>query len=127
MYTETTENFLVEVEPSYLPDQSKPDEGQFVFSYVVTIINQSGVPAQLKYRHWTITDGHGDTRKVDGPGVVGEEPEILPGQGFRYASFCPLTTPTGNMRGSYDMVDANGRTFSIRIPLFFLRDLRNLH
>ncbi len=127
MYTETTDHFLVEVEPAYLPDQSKPTEDQFVFSYVITIINQGSVPAKLRYRHWTITDGNGEVRKVDGPGVVGEEPEILPGQGFRYASFCPLTTPTGNMRGSYDMVDANGRTFSIRIPLFFLRDLRNLH
>jgi ApaG protein len=127
MYREVTDGIQIDVEPNYMPEQSKPEQKQFVFSYTVTISNIGTQPAQLLKRNWIITNGDGQMRQVDGPGVIGEQPRILPGEGFRYSSYCPLETPTGNMRGTYEMVDDLGRTFHVKIPLFFFRDLRNLH
>jgi len=127
MYCEVTQGIKVEVEPKYEPEQSDPEKAQFVFSYHVKITNESAPTARLMNRHWIITDGFGRVHEVKGPGVIGEQPVLAPGESFEYSSFCPLPTPTGNMRGTYEMVDEEKRSYSVRIPLFFLRDLRTVH
>jgi ApaG protein len=127
MYCEVTHGIRIQVEPSYISEQSKPEADYYFFSYHIKIINESSSDAQLISRHWIITDGHGKTHEVKGPGVVGNQPKLAPGEVFEYSSFCPLPTPTGNMRGSYLMVNQNQEEYQVRIPLFFLRDLRSLH
>ena len=127
MYYETTQGVEVEVIPEYLPEESAPDDNQFIFSYHVTITNQSESIVQLLSRHWIITDGKGAVREVKGDGVVGEQPELAPGEKHSYSSFCPLPTPTGNMRGSFQMTNQAGAKFDVKIPLFFLRDVKHLH
>ena len=127
MYHEITQGIEVDVKPEYLADQSKPDQGEFIFAYHVTITNSGQTEVQLMSRHWIITDGAGVVHEVKGPGVVGEQPVLKPGQKHAYSSFCPLPTPTGNMRGSFQMVNTLGAEFSVRVPLFFLRDLNTLH
>jgi ApaG protein len=127
MYYEVTQGIEVEVIPEYLPDESSPMESRFVFAYHVTITNRGETEVQLMSRHWIITDGQGVTHEVEGPGVIGEQPKLKPGQKHQYSSFCPLSTPTGNMRGTYQMVNHLGAQFDVKIPLFFLRDARNLH
>jgi ApaG protein len=127
MYFEITDDIRVEVEPEYVPEQSKPKENYFFFSYRVKITNESTAPVQLVSRHWIITDGSGVVHEVQGEGVVGHQPKLAPGESFEYSSFCPLPTPTGNMRGSYRMVGETNKRFDVKIPLFFLRDLRNFH
>ena len=127
MYREITNGIQIDVTPSFIPEESSPDKNHFVFAYRVKITNLGKNPAQLISRYWIITDGHGKTHEVRGPGVVGAQPTLNLGEEYEYSSFCPLTTPTGNMRGSYQMVDSNHQKFEVRIPLFFLRDLRNLH
>ena len=127
MYYETTQGIEVEVVPEYLPAESSPEASQFVFSYKITIKNQGDTEVQLISRHWIITDGAGVIHEVKGPGVVGEQPKLKPGQKHQYSSFCPLPTPTGNMRGSFQMVNNLGAQFDVKIPLFFLRDSRALH
>ena len=123
MYRETTDGILIEVNPSYLREHSDPTQRLFVFSYEVTISNESRRPAKLVARHWVIRDGDGTEREVEGEGVVGEQPNLIPGGSFTYSSFCPLSTPTGSMRGTYRMVRDDGTEFDAKIPLFFLRDL----
>ncbi len=125
-YTETTNGMQVEVFPEYVPEQSCPERGLFFFSYRVRITNLGPKPTQLMDRHWIIRDGKGIIREVKGPGVVGQQPKIEPGQSFEYSSFCPLPTPTGNMRGSFLMREEEGDSFATKIPLFFLRDTRHL-
>jgi ApaG protein len=127
MYTEETDQIEVQVQPHYVPEHSKPQQGLHVFAYRVKITNKGTHPKQLLSRHWIITDGNGKVQEVRGPGVVGEQPVLRTGESYEYESFCPLPTPTGNMRGNYLMVDDTGVESKIRIPLFFLRDLRNLH
>jgi ApaG protein len=128
MYCETTNGFQIEVIPSFLPEESHPEKQYYFFTYRIRITNTSSEEAQLVSRHWVITDGNGEIHEVEGPGVVGKQPHLKPGESFEYSSFCPLPTPTGNMRGRYWMVDAgSGERFAIRIPVFFLRDLRSLH
>lgn len=127
MYKETSNDIQIEVQPTYVPEHSNSREGLHVFSYRVRITNLGQTPAQLVSRHWIITDGNGNTQEVKGPGVVGKQPVLSQGESFEYSSFCPLPTPTGNMRGKYIMVDKSGREYHVRIPVFFLRDLRNLH
>ena len=127
MYREITREIQIEVEPAFVPEQSHPREGYFFFSYKVRITNLGGAPTQLVSRHWVITDGNGEVHEVEGPGVIGQQPNLAPGESFEYSSYCPLPTPTGNMRGSYWMLDASGKRFPVKIPLFFLRDIRNLH
>src|SRR5580658_1033218 len=109
MYREISNDIQIDVEPTYLPEHSNPKEGLHVFSYRIKITNLSGRPTQLMSRHWVITDGHGNTREVKGPGVVGEQPLLNRGESFEYSSFCPLPTPTGNMRGTYVMADERGQ------------------
>jgi len=127
MYYETTQGIEVSVRPEFLREQSKPTENEFVFAYHITITNSGQTDVQLMSRHWIITDGMGEVHEVKGPGVVGTQPKLKPGQNHQYSSFCPLPTPTGNMRGTFTMVNDLGAEFLVKIPLFFLRDLKNLH
>jgi len=121
MYREITQGIRVEVKPEYLPEESDPEAAQFIFAYHVEIENVGETNVQLVSRHWIITDGNGGTREVKGPGVVGEQPKLAPGEAHRYSSYCPLPTPTGNMRGTFQFVNHLGAEFNARIPLFFLR------
>ena len=128
MYRDVTRGIQIDVEPSFVPEESHPKEEYFFFAYKVRITNVGKEATQLMSRHWIITDGHGEIHEVEGPGVIGQQPRLAPGESFEYSSFCPLPTPTGNMRGRYWMVDAtSGERFAVRIPLFFLRDARSLH
>lgn len=119
-YTAETEGVVVRVRPSYLAGQSDPAEGRWVWAYQIEIVNLSGGPVQLVARRWTITDAMGRVEEVRGPGVVGEQPLIEPGDSYAYASGCPLTTPSGSMVGAYFMQDAEGRMFEAAIPAFSL-------
>jgi len=110
----------VEVETSYLDEQSEPAEHRFVFAYTVTLRNAGAVPARLLTRHWIITDANGRVQEVRGDGVVGEQPHLQPGQGFRYSSGAILETPVGAMQGTYRMVADDGRQFDAPIAPFTL-------
>ena len=116
----TTRGIRVEVTTAYMPERSAPDEGRFLFAYFVRISNEGSERAQLVSRHWIITDADGDEEQVVGPGVVGEQPVLDPGDSFEYSSFCPLPTPVGSMRGTYQMVTAGGETFDAAIAPFTL-------
>jgi ApaG protein len=120
MYRRTTQDIEVEVEPFYLADRSEPDEMRYVWGYRITIANNSDETVQLLARYWKITDGLGRTEEVRGPGVVGEQPELNPGDSFQYTSGCPLRTPSGIMVGHYTMRGEEGRLFEIDIPAFSL-------
>ncbi|WP_114393222.1 Co2+/Mg2+ efflux protein ApaG [Oleisolibacter albus] len=120
MYSESTRSIRVSVEPRYLPDQSDPAEGRYLWSYTVRIENQGGETVQLRTRHWQITDALGRRQEVRGAGVVGEQPVLTPGAAFEYTSGTPLPTPSGIMVGSYRMVTADGEPFDVRIPAFSL-------
>ncbi|HEX3843561.1 MAG TPA: Co2+/Mg2+ efflux protein ApaG [Steroidobacteraceae bacterium] len=110
----------VEVRTTYLDEQSSPSEQRYVFSYTITIRNEGERAAQLLTRHWIITDANGRVKEVRGEGVVGEQPHLEPGQGFRYSSGAVLETPVGTMEGSYQMVDAEGQHFDASIAPFRL-------
>ena len=116
----TPHKIRVDVDTSYLAEQSDPKERRYVFSYTITIRNEGSVPARLLTRHWIITDSNGKVQEVRGEGVVGEQPYLKPGQGFRYSSGAVLETPVGAMQGSYQMVDAEGQRFDAPIPPFRL-------
>ena len=110
----------VEVETSYIEEQSNPGDKRFVFSYTITIRNDGQVPARLLTRHWIITDANGNVKEMRGEGVVGEQPYLKPGQGFRYSSGTVIETPVGTMQGSYQMVADNGQQFDAPIAPFRL-------
>ena len=110
----------VEVETSYVDEQSDPNERRYVFSYTITIRNEGAVPARLLTRHWIITHGNGKVQEIRGDGVVGEQPHLKPGQGFRYSSGAVLETPVGAMQGSYEMIDDDGQRFDVPIRPFRL-------
>jgi len=110
----------VDVTTTYVDDQSKPDENRYVFSYTITIRNEGQVPARLLGRHWIITDANGKVQEVRGEGVVGEQPHLMPGQGFRYSSGAVLETPVGAMQGSYQMLGDDGHRFDAQISPFTL-------
>ena len=120
VYTQTTRALTVTVEPSFLDDQSSPAESQFVWAYRVRIENNGEQTVQLLRRHWRITDALGRLHEVKGPGVVGEQPVLRPGEFFEYTSGTPLNTPSGIMSGSYQMESENGEHFDIVIPAFSL-------
>jgi len=120
MYRAVTRNIEVSVEPFFLDDRSDPAENRYVWAYRITIANKSDQFVKLLSRHWKITDGAGRVELVNGPGVVGEQPELNPGDSFQYTSGCPLTTPSGIMAGHYTMQDQAGRTFEVQIPAFSL-------
>jgi ApaG protein len=120
MYRAVTHGIEVRVEPFYLADRSDPDDGHYVWAYRVTIANRSGRFVKLVSRYWHITDGSGKVEEVRGPGVVGEQPELEPGESFQYTSGCPLSTPSGIMVGRYTLLDADGASFEVDIPAFSL-------
>ena len=117
----------VDVETNYVEDQSDPRERRYVFAYTITIRNEGQVPARLLTRHWIITDANGKVQEVRGDGVVGEQPYLKPGQGFRYSSGAVIETPVGSMHGSYRMVDDDGAHFDAPIPAFRLAIPGMLH
>jgi len=123
----TRYNTQVEVETRYLPDQSDPAQNRYVFAYTITIINQGTVAAKLLTRHWIITDAEGKVQEVLGEGVVGEQPYLKPGDGFRYTSGTILETPIGSMQGSYQMIADDGTEFDAEIPAFNLAVPNTLH
>jgi ApaG protein len=110
----------VEVETSYIEEQSDPRDKRFVFSYTITIRNEGAVAARLMTRHWIITDANGNVKEMRGDGVVGEQPYLKPGQGFRYSSGAVIETPVGTMQGSYQMVADDGEHFDAPIAPFRL-------
>lgn len=116
----THHKISVEVETDFLNDQSEPRQDRFVFSYTITIRNDGDVAARLMTRHWLITDANGKVQEVRGDGVVGEQPYLKPGQGFRYSSGAVLDTPVGSMQGSYQMIADDGVRFDAPISPFRL-------
>lgn len=116
----TTRGIRVQVASLYVPERSAPEDEYYFFAYRVRISNVGEEVAQLISRHWIITDADGKTEEVQGPGVVGEQPVLEPGQSFEYTSFCPLPCPVGSMRGSYQMVDGSGEAFDAEIEPFTL-------
>lgn len=115
------------VESRFLEDHSQPEDQRFTFAYFVTIANEGTMRVQLKRRHWIITDGDGKVQEVEGPGVVGQEPVLDPGQEHRYQSGAVLPTPVGTMEGTYEMHEENGRVFQAEIPRFPLQQPGALH
>jgi ApaG protein len=120
MWEATTEDVHIQVSASFLADESEPDDHEYLWAYTVTISNRGTQSVQLLNRHWIIIDARGHREEVKGPGVVGQQPKISPGDSFSYTSACPLATPSGVMRGSYDMVRVDGTRFSANIPAFSL-------
>ena len=117
----------VDVVTNYVEDQSNPPEGRFVFAYTITIRNEGTVAAKLLTRHWVITDANSKVEEVKGPGVVGEQPVLGPGESFTYTSGCPLGTPFGVMEGTYQMVGREGGEFDVRIAPFTLSEPYTVH
>jgi ApaG protein len=117
----------VTVSPRFLSDQSDPENGRYLFAYTIRILNSGEVSAQLLSRHWIITDANQHVDEVRGPGVVGEQPQLAPGEAFEYTSGCPLETPFGSMRGSYQCVAEDGTHFEVPIAEFLLTVPRTLH
>jgi ApaG protein len=120
MYSAVTGEIRVTVRPEFSSERSEPADDAYFWIYTIEIANQGRKSVKLTHRHWRITDALGQVETVDGPGVVGEQPTIAPGQAFRYSSGCPLKTPSGFMVGTYDMVDEEGRRFEVEIPAFSL-------
>lgn len=110
----------IEVQTTYLDDQSEPRERRYVFAYTITIRNEGEIAAKLLTRHWIITDANGRVQEVRGDGVVGEQPRLEPGQGFRYSSGAVIETPVGVMYGSYQMIADDGERFDAPIAPFRL-------
>jgi ApaG protein len=117
-----TQGVRVRVKSQYDPTRSQPQQNQWFFLYTVQIKNEGSVPVQLISRHWIITDAAGKVEEVRGPGVVGEQPVLAPGQSFEYTSGCPLTTPFGTMHGTYQMITAAGERFEANIAAFTLSE-----
>ena len=120
MYQKETRAIHISVKPFYLEEQSEPDDSQYVFAYHVRIENTGQEVVQLLNRYWQITDGIGRIQEVRGPGVVGEQPVLRPGEAFEYTSGCPLNTSTGIMVGTYEMETLDGERFDVDIPAFSL-------
>lgn len=115
-----TNGVNVRVQSRYVPEQSDPDGGGWFFAYSVTIANEGEATVQLLSRHWVITDANGHVEEVRGPGVVGAQPVLRPGESFEYTSACPLRTPFGTMHGTYQMLNENGDHFDAEIAAFSL-------
>jgi ApaG protein len=122
-----TNHIRVEVLSRHSPENSRPQQNEWVFQYTVRITNQGLETVQLISRHWIITDADGHTEEVQGPGVVGEQPVLAPGESYKYSSWCPLKTPAGVMRGAYQMVSADGKGFDIEIAPFGLKARYTVH
>ncbi len=119
-YSATTRQISVTVSPTYLDDQSAPENNHFAWAYHVVIENRGSEIVQLRSRYWRITNARGEVREVRGPGVVGEQPRLEPGEAFEYMSGVPLTTPSGIMTGTYQMETLHGESFDVQIPAFSL-------
>ena len=119
-YTAITRGIAVSVEPTYLVANSSPESSQYLWAYQVTIENQGRETVQLLSRHWMITNARGELTEVKGPGVVGEQPVLKPGESYAYTSGAPLNTPSGMMGGAYQMESESGERFNIEIPTFSL-------
>lgn len=121
------QSIRVEVQTDYIEAQSQPDANRYVFAYTITIYNEGTLNAKLLTRHWLITDANGKVQEVRGEGVVGEQPELSPGESYQYTSGTMIETQVGTMGGSYQMVDENGNLFDAEIPEFVLSVPRTLH
>lgn len=122
-----TRGVRVSVLSEYDPERSRPNNQQWFFLYTITITNESTDTVQLVSRHWIITNGSGQVQEVRGPGVVNQQPVLSPTQSFTYTSGCPLTTPFGTMRGTYQMVTADGEQFDVQISEFTLSEPYTVH
>lgn len=120
MSTAMTNGIMVTVKSQYIPERSSLSGRQFAFAYTVRISNEGDVTTRLESRHWIITDAAGHVEEVRGPGVVGVQPRLKPGETFEYTSWCVLATPSGEMRGTYQMVTDAGSTFDADIAPFRL-------
>jgi ApaG protein len=120
MYSCVTRDIEITVLPEFVPERSDVGEGHYFWAYTVEIANQSDITVQVTARHWKITDANGQIEEVKGTGVVGEQPVLKPGETFRYTSGCPLTTSSGIMAGSYQVVDEAGNIFDVEVPTFSL-------
>jgi ApaG protein len=115
-----TRGVEVHVESSFVPERSDPFRNRWFFAYQIRITNLGDEVVQLVSRHWIITDANGNVEEVKGPGVVGQQPVLNPGESFEYTSFCPLSTPFGTMQGSYQMTTEAGDSFDADIAQFAL-------
>jgi ApaG protein len=122
-----TRGIKVYVESVYAPERSQPSQNQWFFLYTITISNEGSETVQLLTRHWVITDGTGRVEDVQGPGVVGKQPVLAPGESFTYTSGCPLNTPFGVMEGTYQMVTPGGEQFDAKIAPFTLSEPYTVH
>lgn len=120
VYEAVTQGVLVRVLPEYLAEESSEEDGRYVWAYTVEIENRGEATVQLVSRRWTITDALNHVSEIKGAGVVGEQPTLKPGEAFRYTSGCPLSTPSGAMRGAYQMLTTKGEVFEAQIPEFSL-------
>ena len=127
MSTTHTEGIRIKVTPTFWTERSSPEAGHFAFMYTVEITNAGTEAAQLKSRHWVITDGNGRVEEVRGEGVVGKQPKLEPGERFEYTSWAMLRTPFGSMRGSYLMARSGGEQFEAKISEFVLAQPHALH
>ena len=125
--TATTRGIRVSVDARFSPEHSAPERQRWFFLYTIRIENTGDLTVQLQTRHWTITDGDGHVEEVQGPGVVGEQPVLMPGGSFEYTSGCPLATPLGVMEGTYQMLGPSGETFDVEIARFELRGPYTVH
>ena len=122
-----TNNVRVEVESQYVAEKSQPFENEWVFAYSIRISNEGDETVQLLSRHWVITDASGHVEEVRGPGVVGEQPVLAPGESFEYSSWCQLKTSSGVMRGTYQMLTEDGEQFDVEIAPFGLQEPYTVH
>jgi ApaG protein len=127
MSTEKKQHIKIDVKTSFVESQSSVDDSCYVFAYTITIRNEGHFSAKLLTRHWIITDANGKVQEVHGKGVVGEQPELAPGESYQYTSGTMIETPVGTMGGSYQMVDEAGDPFDAEIPEFVLSVPRTLH
>ena len=122
-----TNNVRVEVESQYAPEHSQPFQNHWFFYYTIRITNEGDETVQLVSRHWIATDATGHTDEVKGPGVVGEQPVLAPGESFQYTSGWPLKTASGVLRGTYQMTDENGGRFDVEIAPVALHEPYTVH
>ena len=122
-----TRGVRVQVLSEYSPERSEPAHKQWFFLYTIEITNEGDEPVQLVSRHWIITDAEGHVEEVRGPGVIGQQPVLAPGESFTYTSGCPLTTPFGKMEGTYQMITANAVEFDAQIAPFTLSEPYTVH
>lgn len=120
MFSKTTHDITVTAEPRFLPEHSEPDDAHYVWAYTIKLENRGTETVQLLNRYWHISDDSGQVQEVKGPGVIGEQPVLKPGESFRYTSGTALTTPSGLMFGKYEMTTPIGSRFDVEIPAFSL-------